>query len=376
MAIMLVLVAAVFAAIFGFEAFKARMIDKAIAGLRNPPQTVSTITAATQPWQKRLEAVGSTRAEKGANLSSQVSGIVKAIHFQSGAKVEKGTLLVELEAADDIAHLQALKATEALAQLNYDRDSRLLKTDAVSQQTADTDLATLKSNQAQVAQQQALVGYKSIAAPFSGRLGIRQVDLGEYIAPGTSIVTLQQLDPIFVDFYLPQQALAEIKVGQAVMAKVDTYPDLKFAGKILAINPLVDTASRNVQVRATFGNPDEKLLPGMFATVDIDVGAPQHYVTLPKTAIYYNSYGDIAYVVKDEHEAKGAEKGGAKQYVAQQVFVKTGDTRGDQVAVLTGVEPGDVVVTAGQNKLHNGSPVKIDNKIAVPFSANPQVSEE
>ena len=371
MAIMLVLVAAAFAAIFGFEAFKARMIDKAIAGLRNPPQTVSTITAATQPWQKRLEAVGSTRAEKGANLSSQVSGIVKAIHFQSGAQVEKGTLLVELEAADDIAHLQALKAAEALAQLNYDRSSHLLKTDVVSQQTADTDLATLKSDQAQVAQQQALVGYKSIAAPFSGRLGIRQVDLGEYIAPGTSIVTLQQLDPIFVDFYLPQQALAEIKVGQAVTAEVDTYPELKSAGKILAINPLVNTASRNVQVRATFGNPDEKLLPGMFVTVDIQVGAPQHYVTLPKTAIYYNSYGDIAYVVKEE-----GGKGGEKQYVAQQVFVKTGETRGDQVAVLSGIEPGDVVVSAGQNKLHNGSPVRIDNKIKVPFSPNPQVSEE
>ena len=375
MAIMLVLVGAAFAAIFGFQAFKARMIQKAISGLRNPPQTVSTITAATQSWQQRLEAVGSVRAKEGAGLSAQASGIVKAIHFQSGAKVEKGTLLVELEAADDIAHLEALKAMEALAQLNYDRDSQLLKTDAVSKQTADTDLATLKSNQAQVAQQQALVGYKSITAPFSGRLGIRQVDLGQYIAPGTQIVTLQRLDPIFVDFYLPQQSLAEIKVGQTVTAKVDTWPDLKFTGKILAINPLVDTASRNVQVRATFSNPDEKLLPGMFVTVDIDVGAPQHYVMLPKTAIYYNSYGDIAYVVKEEGE-KGRQTGGEKQYVAQQVFVKTGDTRGDQVAVLTGVEPGAVVVSAGQNKLHNGSPVKIDNKISVPFSANPQVSEE
>jgi membrane fusion protein (multidrug efflux system) len=380
MVIMLVLVGVAFAAIFGFEAFKARMIQKAIAGLRNPPQTVSTIAAATQPWHKRLEAVGSTRAEKGADLSAQVPGIVKAIHFQSGAKSEKGALLVELEAADDVAHLESLKAAEALAQLNYDRSSHLLKTDAVSKQTADTDLATLKSDQAQVAQQQALVGYKSITAPFSGRLGIRQVDLGQYIAPGTPIVTLQQLDPIFVDFYLPQQALAEIKVGQAVTAKVDTWPDLKFDGKILAINPLVNTASRNVQVRATFGNPDEKLLPGMFVTVDIQVGAPQHYVTLPKTAIYYNSYGNIAYVIKEGHEAgggeKGAGKGGGKQYVAQQVFVKTGETRGDQVAVLTGIEPGDVVVSAGQNKLHNGSPVLINNKVKVPFSPNPQVSEE
>jgi len=376
MAIMLVLVALAFAAIFGFEAFKARMIQEAIAGLRNPPQTVSTVTAATQPWQTRLEAVGSARAEKGADLSAQVSGIVKAIHFRSGAEVEKGTLLVELEAADDIAHLQALKATEALAQLNYDRDTKLVKTNAISQQTADTDLATLKSNQAQVAQQQALVGYKSVTAPFSGRLGIRQVDLGQYIAPGTPIVTLQQLDPIFVDFYLPQQALAQIKTGQAVTATVDTYPDQKFSGKILAINPQVNVASRNVQVRATFANPDEKLLPGMFATVDIDVSAPQHYVTLPKTAIYYNSYGDIAYVVKAGNGEKGGEPGGEKQYVAQQVFVKTGETRGDQVAVVSGIEPGDVVVSAGQNKLHNGSPVRINNDVKVPFSANPQVSEE
>ncbi|OSI34285.1 efflux transporter periplasmic adaptor subunit [Bradyrhizobium canariense] len=372
MAIMLVLVGAAFAAVVGFQAFKARMIQKAIAGLRAPPQTVSTITAATQAWQKRLDAVGSVRAERGADLSAQVAGIVKAIRFQSGAKVEKGALLVELEAADDIAHLESLKATEALAQLNYDRDSHLLKSDAVSRQTADTDFATLKSAEAQVAQQQALVGYKSIKAPFSGRLGIRQVDLGQYIAPGTPIVTLQQLDPIFVDFYLPQQALAQIKVGQDVRAGIDTYPDVQFTGKILAINSLVNTASRNVEVRAIFANPDEKLLPGMFATVEIDVGAPQHYVTLPNTAIYYNSYGDIVYVA-----TKGQDTGeGNRQYVARQVFVKTGQTRGDQVAVLDGVEPGDVIVTAGQNKLHNGSRIKIDNKVPVPFNPNPQVSEE
>lgn len=371
MTIMLVAVGLVFAAVFGFEAFRARMIQKAIAGLRNPPQTVSTIKANTERWQDRLEAVGSMRAEKGADLSPQVSGIVKAIHFASGQRVEEGAMLVELEDADDIAHLHALEATMALAQLNFDRDSRLVKTDAISQQTADTDQATLKNNQAQVAQQQALVNYKSIRAPFAGRLGIRQVDLGQYIAPGTPIVTLQQLDPIFVDFYLPQQALAKIKVGQAVTAKVDTYPDQTFNGQILAINPLVNTASRNVQVRATFKNPDEKLLPGMFATVDIEVGAPKDYVTLPKTAIYYNSYGDIAYLV--ENAGKG-ENG--QQQTARQVFVKTGQTRGDQVAVLDGVKPGDIVITVGQNKLHNGSPIRINDKVAVPFSANPQVSEE
>lgn len=372
MAIMLVAVGVVFAAIFGFEAFRARMIQKAIEGLRNPPQTVSTITATTQQWQDRLEAVGSTRAAKGADLSAQVAGMVKSIHFESGGRVEKGALLVELEDADDVARLHAFQATAALAQLNYDRDSKLLKTEAISQQTVDNALATLKNNQAQVAQQQALVSYKSIRAPFSGRLGIRQIDLGQYIAPGTPIVTLQQLERIFVDFYLPQQALAKVRVGQAVIAEVDTYPKLKFTGEILAINPLVDEASRNVQIRATFNNPDERLLPGMFATVDIDIGEPKRYVTLPKTAIYYNSYGSITYVV----ENAGKDEGGGEQEVARQVFVKTGQTRGDQVAVLEGIKPGDVVVTAGQNKLHNGSPVRTNNEIPVPFSANPQVSEE
>ncbi len=372
MTIMLLAVGLVFAAVFGFEAFRARMIQKAIAGLRNPPQTVSTITAGTQPWQNRLEAIGSTRAEKGADLSPQVSGIVKAIHFESGKTVAKGTLLVELEDADDVAHLHSLEAMTRLAQLNYDRDSSLLKTQAVSQQTADTDLATLNNDEAQIAQQQALIGYKSIRAPFSGRLGIRQVDLGQFIAPGAPIVTLQQLDPIFVDFYLPQQDLAKINVGQSVTARVDTYPDLKFTGQILAINPRVDAASRNVQVRASFKNPDEKLLPGMFATVDIDVGAPKHYVTLPKTAIYYNAYGDIAYLV----ESAGDDKRGQEQKIVHQVFVKIGQTRGDQVAVLDGVKPGDVVVTAGQNKLHNGSPVRINNEVTTPFSANPRVSEQ
>ncbi len=367
MIIMLVAVGAVFAAIFGFQAFKAKMIAQAIANLRNPPQTVSTMTAATQPWQDQLEAVGSTRAEKGADLSSQVSGIVRAIHFQSGARVEQGTLLVELDASDDIAKLDALKATAKLAQLNYDRDSRLLKTDAVSQQAVDTDLANLQNNQAQVAQQQALVDFKSVKAPFAGRLGIRMVDLGQYIAAGTPMVTLQHLDPIYVDFYLPQQALAKIKVGQQVTAKIDTWPGASFAGEISAINPVVSASTRNVQVRATLKNPDEKMLPGMFATIDIDLGAPKDYVTVPKTAISYNSYGNIAYVIELKSEGKG---------VAHQTFVKTGPTRGDQVAVLDGVKPGDIVATAGQTKLNDGSPVIINNEVTPPFSANPQVSEE
>ena len=237
----------------------------------------------------------------------------------------------------------------------------------MSQQQVDTDLANLKNNQAQVAQQQALVDFKSVKAPFVGRLGIRMVDLGQYIAAGTPMVTLQHLDPIYVDFFLPQQALAKIKVGQQVAAKIDTWPDASFSGEISAINPVVSASTRNVQVRATLNNPDEKLLPGMFATVDIDLGTPKDYVTVPKTAISYNSYGNIAYVVEFQGEGKG---------VAHQTFVKTGPTRGDQVAVLDGIKPGDILATAGQTKLNDGSPVVVNNEVTPPFSANPHVSEE
>jgi membrane fusion protein (multidrug efflux system) len=368
MIIMLVLTGLVLAAVFGFEAFKGVMIRKFMATLSNPPQTVSTMVAASTEWRSQIEAVGSVRAVNGANLSAQVAGAVSAVHFQSGADVKKGDLLLELESADDVAHLEALKATAAMAQLTYDRDRTLVKTNAVSQQTADTDESNLKNAKALVAQQQALVDYKFVRAPFAGRLGIRQVDLGQYLAAGTAIVTLQQLDPIYVDFYAPQQSIAQLKVGQAATAKVDTYPNRHFEGKILAINSLVDVATRNVLVRAEFANKDGFLLPGMFATVDIDTGAPQKYVTLPQTAVAYNSYGDIVYLVED----KGKDANGKPQLVARQTFITTGATRGDQVAIVKGVKDGDTVVTAGQVKLRNGTPVLINNTVQPANDPNPK----
>ena len=372
MLIMLVAVGLVFGAVFGFEAFKTKMIQKAIAGLSNPPQTVSTITAKSQTWSSTLEAVGSARAINGVSLSSQVAGTVSAIHFESGTDVKKGALLIELSSADDVAHLDALKATTELARITYERDRTLLNTKAVSQQTVDSDKWALKNDEAQVAQQQALVYYKFIKAPFSGRIGIRQVDLGQYIAAGTAFVALQQLDPIYVDFFLPQQSLAQIKVGQQVAAKVDTYPGATFNGEISAINSLVDAATRNVQVRATLKNPENKVLPGMFVTVDIDVGNPQSYVTLPQTAIAYNSYGNIVYLVDD----KGKNEQGQAQLFARQTFVTTGATRGDQVAVLTGVKDGDTVVTAGQVKLRNGVPLVINNAVQPSNNPNPKPADQ
>jgi membrane fusion protein (multidrug efflux system) len=372
MLIMLVAVGLVYGAVFGFEAFKTKMIQKAIAGLSNPPQTVSTITAKSQTWSSTLEAVGSARAINGVSLSSQVAGTVSAIHFESGTDVKKGALLIELSSTDDVAHLDALKATTELARITYERDRTLLTTKAVSQQTVDSDKWALKNDEAQVAQQQALVDYKSIKAPFSGRIGIRQIDLGQYIAAGTAFVALQQLDPIYVDFFLPQQSLAQIKVGQQVAAKVDTYPGATFNGEISAINSLVDAATRNVQVRATLKNPENKVLPGMFVTVDIDVGNPQSYVTLPQTAIAYNSYGNIVYLVDD----KGKNEKGQAQLFARQTFVTTGATRGDQVAVLTGVKDGDTVVTAGQVKLRNGVPLVINNAVQPSNNPNPKPADQ
>jgi membrane fusion protein (multidrug efflux system) len=368
MAIMLIAVGVAAGGIIGFQTFKATMIKKALAALTAPPQTVATTTAGYQDWQPLLQGVGSLRAVNGADLSLQVAGIVEEIAFQSGDDVKEGSPLLRLQADDDIAKLHSLQATAALARITLDRDRQQLKAQGVSQQTVDSDLQTLKSDEALVAQQQATVDYKFLRAPFAGRLGIRQVDLGQYLAAGTTIVTLQALDPIYVDFYLPQQALDQVKVGQQVTAKVDTYPQQNFPGEISAVNPKVDATTRNVQIRATLRNPDRKLLPGMYATVGIAAGAPQRRITLPQAAIAYNPYGDTVYIVEDK--GKGAD--GRPNLVARQTFVTAGATRGDQVAVLSGVKEGDVVVTAGQVKLHNGSPLAIDNSVQPSADADPR----
>jgi membrane fusion protein (multidrug efflux system) len=367
MIIMLVVVALVFGGIFGFIAFGHYMRDKFMHSMGFPPQTVATMVAGSQDWQPQLEGVGSLRAVNGADLSAQVVGTVSAIHFESGADVKAGTLLVELTSADDVGKLQALKATAALAQITLDRDQRQFKVQGVAQQTVDTDLQNLKNAQAQVVEQQAIVDYKNIKAPFDGRLGIRQVDLGQYVSQGATMVTLQALDPIYVDFNLPQQSIAQIKVGQMVNAKIDAYPGRAFPGEISAINPKVDDATRNVQIRATLKNADHALLPGMYAKVDIDVGAPEHHVTLPATAIAYNSYGSTVFIIDD----KGKTADGHPNLVARQEFVTTGATRGDQVSILSGVKDGDTIVVAGQIKLRSGVSVIVDNKILPKFDANP-----
>lgn len=367
MVIMLVLVGLVLGGIFGFQAFKAKMIKQFMSGFASVPQTVSTGKAGFDDWQFTIQAVGSLRAVNGADLSLEIAGTIDTIMFQSGDDVEAGAPLLKLRADDDIAKLDSLKATAELGRITYDRDLKQAKIQAVSQSTLDADEANLKNATAQVAQQQAVLDKKTLRAPFAGHLGIRAVDVGQFLAAGTMVVTLQALDPIYVDFFVPQQAVDQVHLKQAVQIKVDAFPKDSFPGEISAINPRVDSASRNVQVRATMHNADHRLLPGMYATLDITVGDPQRFITLPQTAITYSPYGDSVFVIDD----KGNGADGKPQLVARQTFVTTGSTRGDQVAVLNGVKEGETVVVAGQIKLHNGSAVLINNSIMPTADAAP-----
>lgn len=369
---MLIVAGLVLGGIFGFISFKGRMIRESIMSQGMPPQTVSTTTAGYLEWMPKLEAVGSLSAVEGTDLSTTVSGIVDEIHFQQGDTVKTGTSLLKLRAADDNAKLQSLKAIAELAQITYRRDQAQFLVKAVSQQTVAMDKANYDAAVANVAQQQALVDYKTIRAPFSGQLGIRLVNLGQYLNAGTAIGTIQALDTIFADFLLPQQTFAMLKIGQTVTLKTDAYPMQDFTGNITVINPKVNINTRNVLVRATLKNPDHKLLPGMYATLNIAIGQTQRFITLPQTAIAFNPFGSTVYRVENSGQD---EKGGPKQ-IAKQIFVTTGETRGDQIAVLKGVNEGDTIVTSGQIKLRNDTPVVINNSVQPTNNASPQPKDQ
>ncbi len=373
--IMVLLVALVIGGVFAWQAFIGKMVGKFMARSASAPQTVSTVVARKATWQRQIRAIGSLRAVRGADLSAQASGVVDKIDFDSGNDVPAGKVLLRLMPNDDYAKLEQLQAAAELADQTLKRDREQFAAQAISQATIDTDVSTLKGAKAQVAAQQALIEEKIVKAPFAGRLGIRQVDLGQYLAAGTTVVTLQALDPMLIDFYVPEQALQHLKVGQSATATVDTYPGESFKGTVESINSKVDNASRNVQIRASFKNADKRLVPGMFANVAIDSGDSSTEITLPQTCITYNPYGDTVYVLvhHDGADAGGAEaqagKGDAKSGdnkppdTVEQHFVKLGATRGDQVAIVSGVNEGDVVVSAGQIKLRNGSPVVVNNSV-------------
>ena len=358
-------------AIFGFKIFVGGMIKKGMAAQASAPQTVSTTFAKFDDWQIQASAVGSARAVHGVDITTELAGLVRDLKFKNGDEVKAGQVLVELNTDSDLATLHSLQANADLSKVVLNRDKQQLAADAIAQAQVDNDLADLKSKEAQVAAQQATLDKKIIRAPFAGKLGISTVNPGQYINPGDKIVTLQSIDPIYVDFTLPQQALSTIQIGQAVTVTTDTYPGVSFTGKLTAIDPKIDTATRNVSLEATFPNAKRQLFPGMFGHVMVANGAAQRYITLPQTAITFNAYGSTVF---EAQNAKGAD--GKDHLTAQQVFVTTGPVRGDQVAVLKGIKEGDQVVTTGQLKLYNGASMVVDNSISPANDQNPTPQEK
>jgi len=359
MLIMLLLTGIVFGGILAWKIFTWHMMNQYFATMKAPAVAVSTLAADYQAWQPEIKASGSLHAKTGVDVSSEIAGRVKVVHFVSGAQVKAGDVLVELDNSVDLAHLHALEATAQLAEAVYKRDKALFAAHAISKAALEADAADLKSKTALVAEQNALVDKKTIHAPFDGHLSFSAVDLGAYIHPGDKIVSLQSLDPIYVDFYIPEQAITQVAIDQAINLTTDSYPGKIFTGKITTIDSKVDPTTRNVQVEATLSNADYQLLPGMFAAVEITAGAPEQYLTLPQTAISYNPYGETIYLVKQ----KGKDAKGQPILIAEQHFITVGQTRGDQVSILSGLKQGDQVITAGQLKLKNSSPIMINNTV-------------
>jgi len=365
LALVLVLMVVLVAAVVGW---KVHVIRKVIAASVPMPQTVSTATAAYSEWQPQVEAVGSLRAIHGVEVTTEVAGLVRKLDFKSGSDAHAGQTLVELNADPDVAQLQALMAEANLAALTYHRDLIQYQAQAIGRAQLDTDIANLKSAREQEAAQAALVAKKTIRAPFNGLLGITTVNPGQYLNPGDAIVTLQSLDPIYVDFRLPQDNLSRVRVGQIVHVAADAFPGRTFEGTITSIDPLVDSSTRNFEAEATIRNPEHRLFPGMFVRTTIDVGAEQRYLTLPQTAVTYNPYGETVYLVRSPKTPAGHP-------TARLTFVTLGPSRGDQVAIVKGLEAGDVVVTGGQMKIKNGTQLAINNSVLPSDNPNPTPQE-
>ena len=354
LAVMLIFIAAL-----GFVKFQ--QIQTAIAkgaAFQPPPAAVTTIVAAQEEWPATLSAIGTMAAVQGVTVSADLPGTVDRITFESGRAVREGEVLAELDTRQERAQLAAIEAQRELARLNYERMKGLLSDRVVSQAEFDRAMAEEKQTTAQVGEIQATIDRKTIRAPFSGVLGIRQVNLGQYLAAGDPLVPLQSLDPIYVNFGVPQQDIPRIRVGHRVTVRADDLAGAEFSGRVTAFDSIVDEATRNVQVQATLSNPGGKLRPGMFVQTELSLGSSRTVIALPASAISYAPFGDSVFIVTD---LKG-ENGQSYRGVRQQ-FVKLGGARGDQIAVISGVTPGDEVVTSGVFKLRNGAAVQINNNV-------------
>lgn len=374
MLIMLAVVLLIVLALGGYKAFSIYQQIQMFTAPR-PPITVAAALAEQRQWQERLPAVGSLKALQGVELSLEVEGIVKALHFDSGQQVKAGQLLLQLNDDQETALLGTAQADLGLAKVDFGRGSQLVGDAAISRGEFDRLTAQYRRNQALVEQLKASKSKKSINAPFSGTIGIRQVDVGDYLAAGTVIATLQDLSSLYVDFNVPEQALPRLSVGQQVLVQVAAYPGQTFPASLSAINPKVDEATRNLLVRATMANPDGKLLPGMFASLLILLPNPQPRVVVPESAITYTLYGNSVYVATPKKDKDGKpvnDDKGQPQLTAEQRTVQTGERRDGVVVVSKGLQAGEQVVTAGQLKLTPGAAIRIgEDKALKPEAGAP-----
>lgn len=328
-----------------------------------PPESVSTAISQEQIWGGSLTAVGTVTAVRGVAISSEVPGIVKAIHFESGAIVRQGQVLVELDSSVERSQVAAIEARRELAVINEGRTRTLVESGSLPRAQLDGDASAVKISRADLGALKSQIDRKVVRAPFTGRLGIRQVNLGQYLTPGVTLVVLDSLDSVFVDFALPQQQLPGVKLGMPVHITVEGAGSLSADGAIVAIDPTIDAATRSIKLRASAANKEEKLRPGMFANVAVVLPLQAPIVTVPASAVVRASYGDSVFFVEDRKESNGP---GASK-VARQQFVKVGESRGDFIAILDGVKKGQEVVTAGAFKLRNGAGVVVHNEVgAVP----------
>jgi membrane fusion protein (multidrug efflux system) len=368
MLLMLGVVLIVVLALGGYKAFSVyQQIQQFTAP--KPPISVAVAIAEERPWQSRLSAIGSLKAYQGVNLSLEIAGTVKAVQFESGQKVKIGQPLLQLDSDVEKALLGTAEADLGLAQVEYGRGSKLVDDRAISRGDFDKLAATQKKAAASVAQLNASLAKKRILAPFGGTIGIRQVDVGDYLASGTVIATLQDLSSLYVDFYVPEQTLPKLATGLTVQVSVAAYPDQVFDAKISAINPKVEDATRNVLVRATLPNPESKLLPGMFTSLQVVLGEDTRQLVLPESAITYTLYGNSVYVVVPMKNADGQpeknDKGEPKLAVERR-FVDTGERRSGQVVIKKGLKAGEQVVSGGQLKLDTGAYVVVSGEPALP----------
>ncbi len=343
-------------------------MGKAMAKAGPPPETVGTASAQTQVWEGTLSAVGSIAAAKGVVVSNDAPGIVSRIFFESGAVVRQGQTLVELDTSVERAQLASSRARADLAALTANRSRALVKSNTIAQSQVDSDESQLKTTTTDANALAAQIDRKIVRAPFSGRLGIREINLGQYLNSGTRITVLEAIDTVYVDFTLPQQRLADLKIGMPVRVTIAGAEGAPRDGTIAALDPVVDSTTRTIKVRAAVPNKEETLRPGMFANVSVVLPEQASLVTVPATALVHASYGDSVFVVEDRKDGQGGPAGsqdGKPAKVARQQFVRVGESRGDFVSIVDGVTVGQDIVSAGAFKLRNGSNITVNNEVKV-----------